>query len=218
VFVRLHPGDLCLKVPALGKRYNLRWFARCIPLVNALFFRSRLPLELIHEVVAIRRIIAIVMLTLDISVLDLSSLRIPTKKHTYSYTVANYAAIDVSFGKNTISYKGSELKTDKVLERAAGVIESGFNLFHLSVRKEILCCNPKQEVFLRIGNETATLRVLRPCFRVPLSKMDYRAFPGSQLLVPVVCSFARACIHLAGTLPIVQNTALAISLTTARLI
>lgn len=51
-----------------GGGYSFCWFIRCIPLVNALFLRSRLPLELIHEVVAIRRIIAIVMLTFDISV------------------------------------------------------------------------------------------------------------------------------------------------------
>ena len=62
-----------------GSGYSFCWFIRCIPLVNALFLRSRLPLELMHEVVAIRRIIAIVILTFDISVLGLSSLRIPTK-------------------------------------------------------------------------------------------------------------------------------------------
>ena len=55
---------------------------------------------------------------------------------TYSYTVANYAAINISFGKDTISFKVPELKTDKVLVQAAGVSESRLNLFRLSVRKK----------------------------------------------------------------------------------
>ena len=51
---------------------------------------------------------------------------------TYSYTVANYAAINISFGKNTISFKEPELKTDRVLVQAAGASESRLNLFRPS--------------------------------------------------------------------------------------